>query len=145
MEEWEGRPLVRMSVIERYPAGASRHITNGYLLGINLATGAVATSYPSPKSYIVAVGRDAGEMHCAVAHVDAYPGACAVTAEGQPLACLPIEIYGMMADMSAGELLQQSAEIDRACAGLGHVNSGEPVVNKLLSLFVSLHRVEFME
>ena len=145
VEELDGRPLVRMSVIERYPEHAARNITNGYLLGIELAEGAVATSFPAPKSYIVAVGRQAEEMHCAVEQVDAYSGACVATRNGQVLACLPLEIYGMMADMSADKLMQKSDEIDRACAALGHHNSGEPVVNKLLSLFISLHRFEFIE
>lgn len=145
VEEFDGRPLVRMSVIERYPERAPRDITNGYLLGIELTEGAVATSFPAPTSYIVAVGRQADEMRYAVEQLDAYSGACVATRNGQMLACLPLEIYGMMADMSADELMRRSDEVDDACATLGHQNQGEPVVNKLLSLFISLHRFEFIK
>jgi adenine deaminase len=145
VEELNGQHLVRISVIERYPEAAARKINNGYFVGVQIDEGAVATSFSAPKSYIVVIGRQAEEMHCAVQQVDAYSGACVVTRDAQPLAALPIEIYGIMADLSAEELLRKSDEIDRACRVLGHANSGEPVVNKLLSLFISLHRFQFME
>ena len=48
--------------------------------------------------------------------------------------------------MTADELLAGSDAIDEAVKELGNDNTlGEPVVNKLLSLFISLHRFGFME
>ena len=78
--------------------------------------------------------------------IDNYSGACIASEAGEVKAVLPIEIYGMMVNMTAGELLEASERIDKACKELGNDNTvGEPVVNKLLSLFISLHRFGFME
>jgi adenine deaminase len=58
---------------------------------------------------------------------------------------MPLEIYGVMANMTADELTSSASAIDAALEELGNRNEGEPVVNKLLSLFISLHRFRFME
>jgi adenine deaminase len=47
--------------------------------------------------------------------------------------------------MNLAELTSSVAAIDAALETLGNRNEGEPVVNKLLSLFISLHRFRFME
>ena len=48
--------------------------------------------------------------------------------------------------MPASELRENSDAIDEAVKELGNDNTiGEPVVNKLLSLFISLHRFGFMK
>ncbi|MNL85135.1 hypothetical protein D3C87_2133420 [compost metagenome] len=49
-----------------------------------------------------------------------------------------------MANMSVEQLTASAAAIDAALEALGNRNEGEPVVNKLLSLFISLHRFRFM-
>ena len=51
----------------------------------------------------------------------------------------------MMANMPVEELRATSAKIDASLEELGNHNEGEPVTNKLLSLFISLHRFRFME
>jgi adenine deaminase len=58
---------------------------------------------------------------------------------------MPLEIHGVMANMTVDELTSSAAVIDSALEELGNRNEGEPVVNKLLSLFISLHRFRFME
>lgn len=50
-----------------------------------------------------------------------------------------------MANMTIDELTSHADEIDAELEKLGNHNEGEPVVNKLLSLFISLHRFRFME
>ncbi len=143
---YEGEKLARLSVVQRYPKdGKPRHIINGFFKGVYVNHGAVATSFPAPTPYFVAVGQDSAEMCQCLKQADAYSGACVVTDGGAVLSALPIEIYGMMADMSLGELHQKSADIDAALEKLGNHNQGEPVVNKLLSLFISLHRFRFMQ
>ncbi len=143
---YEGERLARLSVVQRYPKGGKpRHIINGFFKGVYVNHGAVATSFPAPTPYFVAVGQDSAEMCACLKAADRYSGACVVSEGGKPASVLPIEIYGMMADMSLTELHQKSAEIDAALEKLGNHNEGEPVVNKLLSLFISLHRFRFME
>lgn len=142
--ELDGHKLSRLSVIQRYATG-ERHVVNGLFKGVNVDRGAVATFWPAPKPYFVVVGRESTEMCQCVRHVDRYSGACIVTEGGIDKAVLPLEIHGVMADMSVAELTANASAIDAALEELGNRNEGEPVVNKLLSLFISLHRFRFMK
>jgi adenine deaminase len=141
--EFEGTSYARLSVVQRYATG-KRHVVNGLFKGVSPDRGAVATFWPAPKPYFVAVGRDSAEMcHC-ISRVDAYSGACVVTEDKTDKALMPLEIHGVMANMTADELTSSATAIDAALEALGNRNEGEPVVNKLLSLFISLHRFRFM-
>lgn len=139
----DGQKYSRLSVVQRYADG-KRHIVNGLFKGVNLESGAVATFWPAPKPYFVAVGQESKEMcHC-LKRVDSYAGACVVTENMTDKAVMPLEIYGVMANMNVDELIASANSIDSALEALGNRNEGEPVVNKLLSLFISLHRFRFM-
>ncbi|MBD9652698.1 adenine deaminase [Ensifer sp. ENS09] len=141
--EHEGKKLSRLSVVQRYADG-KRHVVNGLFKGVHVDRGAVATFWPAPKPYFVVVGQDSAEMcHC-LKRVDTHAGACIVTEEKVEKAVMPLEIYGVMANMSVEQLTASAAAIDAALEALGNHNEGEPVVNKLLSLFISLHRFRFM-
>ncbi|WP_199773044.1 amidohydrolase family protein [Ensifer adhaerens] len=141
--EHEGAKLSRLSVVQRYADG-KRHVVNGLFKGVHVDRGAVATFWPAPKPYFVVVGQDSAEMcHC-LKRVDTHAGACIVTDGKVEKAVMPLEIYGVMANMTVKELTESAAAIDAALEALGNRNEGEPVVNKLLSLFISLHRFRFM-
>lgn len=144
LPEFEGERLSRLSVVKRYADG-TRHIVNGLFKGVTLDRGAVAASFPAPVPYLVVVGNESEEMCSCAKEVDEYSGACIVTDQGKPVQVMPIEIYGMMANMSVEELVAKADAIDSALEQMGNHNQGEPVVNKLLSLFISLHRFRFME
>ncbi|MGA0614816.1 adenine deaminase C-terminal domain-containing protein [Paracoccus sp. KR1-242] len=144
LPEIDGVAHSRISVIQRYPTG-ERHVVNGLFRGVHVTRGAVATYWPAPHPYFVTVGQDSAEMCHAVQRVDSHAGACIVTEGGQDKAVLPLEIYGVMANMTVAELTAAAHAIDAALAELGNRNEGEPVVNKLLSLFISLHRFRFLK
>ena len=141
--ELSGTKLNRISVVQRY-ANGRRHVVNGLFKGVSIDRGAVATFWPAPKAYFVAVGDDSAEMAYALQQVDAYVGGCVVSDQRVVKAVLPLEIYGVMANMSLTELLKGTRAIDAALAEMGNCNEGEPVVNKLLTLFISLDRFGFM-
>lgn len=144
VQEHEGKTLSRLCVVQRYADG-NRHIVSGLFKGVNVNRGAVATFWPAPTPYFVVVGQDSEEMcHC-LKQVDRYSGACIVTDNKVEKAVMPLEIHGVMADMTVDELTSSAAAIDAALEAMGNRNEGEPVVNKLLSLFISLHRFRFME
>lgn len=142
--EIDGQKLSRLSVVQRYANGA-RHVVNGLFRGVHVDHGAVATFWPAPTPYFVVVGQDSDEMGHCLKEVDKYAGGCIVTNDKTNMAVMPLEIHGVMANMSVDELTASAARIDEALAVLGNRNEGEPVVNKLLSLFISLHRFRFME
>ncbi|WP_455854056.1 adenine deaminase C-terminal domain-containing protein [Ensifer canadensis] len=141
--EHEGVKLSRLSVVQRYADG-QRHVVSGLFKGVHVDRGAVATFWPAPKPYFVVVGQDSAEMcHC-LKQVDTHAGACIVTEDQVEKAVMPLEIYGVMANLTVDELTTSASAIDTALEALGNRNEGEPVVNKLLSLFISLHRFRFM-
>ncbi len=142
--ELDGERLSRLAVVQRYAAGR-RHVVSGLFRGVHVDRGAVATFWPAPTPYFVVVGQESLEMCACLKEVDRYSGACIVTEDGAIRSVMPLEIHGVMADMTADELTASAAAIDAALARLGNRNEGEPVVNKLLSLFISLHRFRFME
>ncbi|MGW5452091.1 adenine deaminase C-terminal domain-containing protein [Nocardia sp. NPDC003979] len=142
--EHEGVRLNRISVVQRYADG-ERHIVNGLFKGVSIEGGAVATFWPAPKAYFVVVGTDSTEMCNSLQHLDGLVGGCVVTAGGAVKAVLPLDFYGVMADMDLAELVEATRAIDNALAVLGNKNEGEPVVNKLLTLFISLDRFGFMK
>ncbi|MFE6861192.1 adenine deaminase C-terminal domain-containing protein [Nocardia sp. NPDC057668] len=142
--EYEGVPLNRISVVQRY-ANGERHIVNGLFKGVSIEGGAVSTFWPAPSAYFVVVGTDSGEMRDNLRRLDAQVGGCVVTSGGQVKAALPLDFYGVMADMNLTELVDATRAIDAALATLGNHNEGEPVVNKLLTLFISLDRFGFMK
>ncbi|WP_327089259.1 amidohydrolase family protein [Nonomuraea sp. NBC_01738] len=141
--EVDGVTLNRISVVQRY-ANGDRHVVNGLFKGVSIDRGAVSTFWPAPFAYFVVVGGDSAEMCDNLKRLDTYVGGCIVTDDGQVKASLPLDIYGVMADMPLSELVGATRSIDAALADLGHHNEGEPVVNKLLTLFISLDRFGFM-
>ncbi|MEV6279720.1 adenine deaminase C-terminal domain-containing protein [Nocardia sp. NPDC051832] len=142
--ELEGVRLNRISVVQRYADGA-RHTVNGLFKGVSIERGAVSTFWPAPSAYFVVVGSDSAEMCANLQQLDALVGGCVVTADRQVKAVLPLDFYGVMADMDLAELVAATRSIDDALAALGNHNEGEPVVNKLLTLFISLDRFGFMK
>ncbi|MEU8324076.1 adenine deaminase C-terminal domain-containing protein [Nonomuraea sp. NPDC048881] len=141
--EVDGVRLNRISVVQRYADG-TRHVVNGLFKGVSIDRGAVSTFWPAPFAYFVVVGSDSAEMCDNLRQLDAFVGGCLVTEDGQARAALPLDIYGVMADMSLAELVEATRSIDAALEKLGNHNEGEPVVNKLLTLFISLDRFGFM-
>lgn len=142
--EYEGASYSRLSVIQRYAEG-DRHVVNGLFKGVYVEHGAVGTTWPAPTPYFVVVGQDSEEMCYCAKEVDKYSGACIVTDNQENKSVMPLEIYGVMANMTVAELTASSDAIDATLESMGNHNEGEPVVNKLLSLFISLHRFRFME
>ncbi|MFI6817274.1 amidohydrolase family protein [Nonomuraea sp. NPDC050328] len=141
----DGVTLNRISVVQRYRDGsAERHVVNGLFKGVSIERGAVSTFWPAPSAYFVVVGADSAEMCGNLKQLDTFVGGCIVTEDRQVKAELPLDIYGVMADMPLSELVDATRTIDAALAELGHHNEGEPVVNKLLTLFISLDRFGFM-
>ncbi|NUR88370.1 MAG: adenine deaminase [Nonomuraea sp.] len=141
--EVDGVTLNRISVVQRYADG-ERHVVNGLFKGVSIDRGAVSTFWPAPFAYFVVVGSDSGEMCDNLRRLDTHVGGCVVTDGDQVTASLPLDIYGVMADMDLAGLVAATRSIDTALEKLGHHNEGEPVVNKLLTLFISLDRFGFM-
>ena len=141
--EVDGERLNRIAVVQRYADG-ERHIVNGLFKGVRVDRGAVSVFWPAPFPYFVSVGTEAEVMCDNLLRLDQGVGGCLVTEGTGELASLALDIYGVMADMDLDELVAATRSIDAALETLGNRNEGEPVVNKLLTLFISLDRFGFM-
>ncbi|WP_295035269.1 adenine deaminase C-terminal domain-containing protein [uncultured Microbacterium sp.] len=139
----DGERLNRIAVVQRYADG-DRHIVNGLFKGVRVDRGAVSVFWPAPFPYFVSVGTEAESMCENLLRLDQSVGGCLVTEGTEELASLALDIYGVMADMDLDELVAATRSIDAALEALGNRNEGEPVVNKLLTLFISLDRFGFM-
>lgn len=142
--EVDGGRLNRISIVQRYADG-ERHIVNGLFKGVTVDHGAVSVFWPAPFAYFVTVGTDSAQMCGNVKRLDQRVGGCVVTDGGEEKASLPLDIYGVMADMSLDELVEATRDIDEALEKMGNHNEDEPVINKLLTLFISLDRFGFLE
>lgn len=138
-----GERLNRISVVQRY-ANGDRHIVNGLFKGVKVDRGAVSVFWPAPFPYFVSVGTDTAQMCDNLLRLDQKVGGCLVTDGLDEVASLALDIYGVMADADLAGLLEATRSIDAALEDLGNHNEGEPVVNKLLTLFISLDRFGFM-
>lgn len=141
--EVDGVVLNRISVVQRYADG-SRHVVNGLFKGVRIDRGAVSVFWPAPHPYFVSVGAEVEAMHDNLLRLDQQVGGCLVTDGDDHVASLALDIYGVMADMDLDALVSSTRRIDAALEELGNANEGEPVVNKLLTLFISLDRFGFM-
>lgn len=142
--EYAGARLNRISLVQRYSDG-TRHIVSGLFRGVSIERGAVSTFWPAPSAYFVVVGSDSVEMRDNLVQLDGFVGGCLVTEGREVKAVLPLDFYGVMADMNLAELVDATRAVDDALLKLGNHNEGEPVVNKLLTLFISLDRFGFMK
>lgn len=141
--EIDGVRFNKISVVQRY-ANGTRHIVNGLFKGVHIGRGAVAAFWPAPKAYFVVVGKESEEMCHSLKELDQYAGGCIVTDNKKTKAILRLDISGVLANMDLDALLEATRDIDGALEECGNHNEGEPVSNKLLSLFISLDRFGFM-
>lgn len=97
-----GRDLLRMAVIERHRA--SGNVGLGFVQGVGLRRGALASSVAHDHHNLVVLGADETSMLTAARHVAALGGGL-VAAEGETvLAALPLPLAGLMSDRPIAEV-----------------------------------------
>ena len=110
------RDLLKIAVINRYAVRAPAAV--GFIRGIGLKTGALASSVAHDSHNIVAVGASDAEMAEAVNLVISHGGGVSVVGDGHR-EVLPLEIAGLM---SAGEgrgVARRYTELDHLAKRLG--------------------------
>lgn len=103
---------------DRERVGASEGFT-GFLTGLGLEEGAVATSITWESTGVVAVGADDDSMRRAVEHVDEMGGGWAVVRDGDVLAELPCRIAGVCSDLEVEETAKLYGAVESALGTLG--------------------------
>lgn len=127
------RDILKLAVIERHMN--SGHIGLGFITGMGLREGAIASSVAHDSHNLIVVGADEDSMAAAANCVREMGGGLAVVRAGQVLAAMPLPIGGLMGKKTAAEMAQLNQQIRQAAELLGHAEGIDPFMNLA---FVSL-------
>ncbi len=111
------RDILKLAVIERHMA--SGNMGKGFVQGLGLKKGAMASSVAHDSHNIVVVGVDDEDMMLAVKEIEAMKGGQVVVAEGRVLARLPLPIAGLMSEKPVHEVRKGVEEVNEAAKALG--------------------------
>jgi adenine deaminase len=112
-----GLDLLKIAVIERH-AHTGAH-TVGFVKGIGLLRGAIASSIAHDNHNLVVIGADDESMLTATRAVGKTHGGLAVANKQDVLAQLPLPIAGLMSDQPIEVVRTQMDEVLRAAHQLG--------------------------
>ncbi len=111
------RDLLKIAVVERHMA--SGNIGLGFVRGMGLRDGAIATSVAHDSHNIIVVGIGDADMRRAVLAVEKENGGAAVVVGGEVLATLPLPVAGLMSTHPAAEVAAAAEQVTGAARGLG--------------------------
>lgn len=124
--------VLKLAVIERHKN--TGHIGLGFIRGIGLKRGAIASSVSHDSHNIIVIGTNETDMALAANHI-CEVGGNVVVADGEVIAQMPLPIAGLMSLCSGEEVARENELVREAVHTLG-VNDGiEPFMNMA---FVSL-------
>jgi adenine deaminase len=111
------RDLLKMAVIERH--GRRGTVGLGFVAGIGLRRGALASTVAHDHHNLVAIGADDRSMRTAARAVAAAGGGQAAADGDRVLALLPLPIAGLMSDLPIESVRDRSDEVAAAARALG--------------------------
>lgn len=126
------RDLLKLAVIERHHH--TGHIGLGYICGIGLQHGAIASSVSHDAHNIIVIGTNDEDMKLAANHIREH-GGNVVVSDGRVIAEMALPIAGLMTGLSGEEIALANERVREAVYDLGVPHSIEPFMNMA---FVSL-------
>jgi adenine deaminase len=111
------RDLAKVAVVERHRR--TGRIGIGFLTGLGLRRGALASTHAHDAHNVVVVGMDDADMAAAVNRLAEIGGGQVAVLGGRVLAEVPCPIGGLLSDRSAEEVAAGVRGIDRAARQLG--------------------------
>ena len=127
------RDLAKLAVIERHHR--TGNIGLGFVQGLGLERGAIASSVAHDSHNIVVAGMNDNDMLIAVQYISSIGGGLAVAENGYITASLPLPIAGLMSNQSIESVISNLTGLNQACLKLGNNVIKDPFM--LLS-FLSL-------
>jgi adenine deaminase len=109
--------LAKAASIERH--GGSGSIGLGFVQGLGLQRGAVATTVAHDNHNLFVVGTNDDDMLVAVARLAAVGGGMIAVEDGEVRALVELPIAGLISDRPVVEVAAQVSALDRAYADLG--------------------------
>jgi adenine deaminase len=120
--------LAKLAVIERH-TGSGR-IGLGFVQGLGLRTGAVASTVAHDSHNCLVAGVHDGDMLQAAQTLATMGGGYAVVSDGRLLASLPLPLAGLMSVRPAEQVVTQLRRLNQAVAELG----SSPELNLFMTL-----------
>lgn len=127
------RDILKLAVIERHMN--SGHIGRGFISGLGLKRGAIASSVSHDSHNLIVVGTNDADMAFAANRVRALGGGLVVAEGGRVLAEMALPIAGLMGKKSAREMADQNEGVRLSVHDLGVPMDIEPF---MALAFVSL-------
>lgn len=126
------RDILKLAVIERHKNTGHKGI--GFISGIGLKRGAIASSVSHDSHNIIVIGTNDEDMAIAANHIRKN-GGNVVACDGKIISDMPLEIGGLMSASGADEIARRNAEVRESVYDLGVAPNIEPFMNMA---FVSL-------
>lgn len=127
------RDILKLAVVERH--FCTGHIGLGFISGIGMKKGAIASSVSHDSHNLIVVGENEHDMTVAANRIRALGGGLIVVADGKILAEMPLPVAGLMSQHSAAEAAKENEDIRNAVYSLGVPQNIEPFMT---TAFVSL-------
>jgi adenine deaminase len=109
--------VLKMCVVDRYTGKA--HTGRGFLTGLGLKHGAIASSVAHDSHNIIVAGATDEDMRAAVTAVVEMRGGLAAVDDSRVVASLPLPVAGLMSDQPVEIVRQQMDGMIAAAHGLG--------------------------
>ncbi len=126
------RDILKLAVIERHKG--TGHVGVGFINGIGLRSGAIASSVSHDSHNIIVIGTNDEDMAIAAKHISSV-GGNVVVVNGEVVADMPLPIAGLMTDLSADEIAKANEFVRKTVHNYGVFEDVEPFMNMA---FVSL-------
>jgi adenine deaminase len=111
------RDIAKLAVIERHHK--TGNIGLGFIQGLGLKTGAIASSVAHDSHNLVVAGMNDIDMLTAAKHISLIGGGLAVVDNGQVIASLSLPIAGLMSDQNISSVISNLTAVNEACITLG--------------------------
>lgn len=121
------RDILKLAVIERHKN--TGHIGLGYVSGLGLRRGAIASSVSHDSHNLIAAGTNERDMAVAANRIRELRGGLVVVCDGEVLSEMPLPIGGLMGTGSVRSIADQNERVRSAVHALGVAESIEPFMN----------------
>ena len=111
------RDILKLAVVERHRA--TGNIGLGFVRGLGLKEGALASSIGHDSHNIISAGAYDRDMYAAIIAVEGMGGGLVAVKDGEVIASLPLPIAGLLSDQPLEEIVQKLEVLEEAVRALG--------------------------
>lgn len=127
------RDIIKVAVLERH--NSTSHVGLGFLHGMGLKSGALASTVSHDSHNIIVIGSNDADMAVCVNEIIDMQGGLVVVDNGKVLSRLPLPVAGLMSMEDARSVANQNDALHEAVKKLGCNDGIEPFMN---TAFLSL-------